>query len=179
MRSVLSIAVAPLFAGGCTAMIAGVVNHQVAWLLPVGAVGAVSGSALWLGLLVTRAQTPFPDMLIGDLFHHVRVSMGGQVEWTDVGRSIQDELALGLRLKAWGKQVAPTNSLARHLSAQTEMKPEVWTTGRFSYWFLDPPNKLLTDYWERTGEDDLQDWAEVYVNRRQALKIWRRLDLEF
>jgi hypothetical protein len=118
-----------------------------------------------------RAKTvPFPDMTIRELFFHIRPDLleeAHETRWVEVGRNVMDHFSTG-RLRAWGRPIYPVGRM-RPMKAVDE--PGYWMHAEFSYWFLQEGKQRSANTWVKT-ETGLPDYADLQVNREEALRIW-------
>jgi hypothetical protein len=105
----------------------------------------------------------YPNMTIRELFFHIRPDLIEEKRWIEVGRDIVDHFSTG-RLKVWGR---PINRVGRRGPMKSVDEPGYWTRAEFSYWFLKEDGRESAH--TLTG---LPDYADLQVNREEALRIW-------
>jgi hypothetical protein len=112
----------------------------------------------------------YPDMTIRALFFHVRpdlIEEADKERWIEVGREVMDHFSTG-RLKVWGR---PIYRVARRGPMKSVDEPRYWAHAEFSYFFLKEDGRESLHTWVKT-ETGLPDYADLQVNREEALKIW-------
>ena len=112
----------------------------------------------------------YPDWTIRELFFHIRpdlIDEPDKVRWASVGREVMDHLSTG-RLKVWGRPIYVTGR-RKPMKAVDERR--YWAHAEFSYWFLKENGRESAHTWVK-AETGLPDYADLQVNRAEALSIW-------
>ena len=112
----------------------------------------------------------YPDWTIRELFFHIRPDLldeHQQERWAAVGREVMDHFSTG-RLKVWGR---PMNKVGRQGPMKPVDEPRYWARAEFSYRFLAEDGREKAHTWVKT-ETGLPDYADLQVNREEALRIW-------
>jgi hypothetical protein len=114
--------------------------------------------------------TIYPDWTIRELFFHIRpdlIDEPDKMRWASVGREVMDHFSTG-RLKAWGR---PIYGAGRRKPMKAVDERGYWAHAEFSYWFLKEDGRESAHTWVK-AETSLPDYADLQVNRAEALSIW-------
>jgi hypothetical protein len=121
-----------------------------------------------------NARQIFPDWTIRELFFHIRpdlvdnhVGQGEEKSWESVAKEVMDHFSTG-RLKVWGRPILKPR---RRAPLKLVDEPGYWTHARFTYWFLKEDGRR-NSHTAAAPETGLFDYADLQVNREEALKIW-------
>jgi hypothetical protein len=106
----------------------------------------------------------FPDWPIRDLFLHIHPSAFEAEHRDGIDFAVKSELLTG-RLTAWGRQIQ-----GPRLSPLAEIPGEYWRHAHFVYRFAD--TNVGTDAFGARGNVGMPVYADVQVNKVQALSIW-------
>jgi uncharacterized membrane protein YidH (DUF202 family) len=112
-----------------------------------------------------------PDWTIRDLFFHIRPDLIDDPKakaWQEVGRDVMDKFSTG-RLKVWGRPIMPVTNRRAPLKRVDEA--EYWIYAEFTFWFLDEGNRESA-HTSITRAHELPEYADLQVNRAEALEIW-------
>ena len=112
----------------------------------------------------------YPDWTIRELFFHIRPDLIDEPDakrWASVGRQVMDHFSTG-RLKVWGR---PIYSPGRRGPMKAVDERGYWAHAEFSYWFLKEDGRESAHTWVKT-RTGLPDYADLQVNRAEALSIW-------
>jgi len=112
----------------------------------------------------------YPDWGIRELFFHIRSDLIDEPDkkrWESVGREVMDHFSTG-RLKAWGR---PIYGSRKPGPMKLVDEPGYWGHAEFSYWFLKEDGRENRHTWVKS-ETKLPDYADIQVNRAEAMPIW-------
>jgi hypothetical protein len=115
--------------------------------------------------------TGAPDWSIQELFYYLRpnLSPSGPTEfWDEVGGDVLDKLSSG-ELHAWGREIVRGPTTTFHGLALID--PAYWRTARFTYAFLLDEHERDAHATQH-GPSTLPDYADLRVNRENAVKLW-------
>jgi hypothetical protein len=125
----------------------------------------------------TAEAEPLPDMLIHDLFFHIRADVlenAQEQRWEAVARDIMDRFSTG-QLLAWGREI---DKRSKRGGALTLIPRDYWRNRTFVYTFFQDHkgigvlnNAEIAHTYSYQNPNDLQ-YADVRVNRAQAFGIW-------
>jgi hypothetical protein len=116
------------------------------------------------------SRVAYPDWTIRELFFRIRPDLLEEPQeerWAAVGREVMDHFSTG-RLKVWGR---PMNRVGRQGPMKAVDEPGYWARAEFSYRFLAEDGRKKAHTWVKT-ETGLPDYADLQVNREEALRIW-------
>jgi hypothetical protein len=164
------------------------VENVPAWLVTPGITHSVFIGSLGLAVLYAfaawgipwfrRTEKPCPDLPLRELFGYLAPHLpltahrkldGGRIigevdqRWKPVGATVLKQLSLG-RLHATGRELRGTKRLQA-----APIRSEFWRDAEFTYWFLDEGPSVVQDAFNHARES----YAEVEVNRSEAMAIWR------
>jgi hypothetical protein len=153
----------------------GVQNPPLASIILRVVFSLVGMAVIAFGVFSKRGTVLRPDWSIGALFRHIQPDITDASEKRlkeAVGQDVIDRFSTG-QLKVWGRLIEWGTQ--RRLSL-TEISTENWQRAQFTYWFLTDEDGQAMDvacYRSSPGSAPLQ-YADLRVNRAQALTIWRR-----
>ena len=111
-----------------------------------------------------------PDWSIRNLFLHIDPAAFEREHAEGISEEVKSQLRAG-RLTAWGRQI-----LSSRLLPMVEIPPIYWGNAHFVYQ-LDPTNSGITDTFSSRSGSRMPEYADVQVNKAQALNIWPPKDL--
>jgi hypothetical protein len=141
--------------------------------------GALYAFVVWGIPRFRRVEMSCPDLSLHELFGylaphlpltaHRKLDGGGIVgevdaRWKPIGAMVLKQLSLG-RLRATGRELRGTKRLQA-----APIPTEFWRDAEFTYWFLDEGPSVVQDAFDHAR----QSYAEVEVNRSEAMAIWPR-----
>jgi hypothetical protein len=127
------------------------------------------------GIFLKRSMVLRPDWSIGALFRYIQPDITDASEKRlneAVGQDVIDRFSIG-QPKVWGRLIEWGSQRRLPL---TEIRAENWQRAELTYWFLTNEDGQTVDtgcYRSSPGSAPLQ-YADLRVNRAQALPIWRR-----
>jgi hypothetical protein len=126
-----------------------------------------------------RPEPPaaIPDMLIHDLFFHIRPDLLEKVDekrWEGVARDVMDKFSTA-QLDVWGREIDPNINI---VGALVKIPPNYWRNRTFIYYFLDASKgigklagKEMAHTYSWQDSNALQ-YADLQVNHAQVFGIW-------
>lgn len=125
-------------------------------------------------LKTIAAANPSPFMPIRELFYHIHPRPFTDTDSKEaVGREVMDQLSAE-RLAAWGRQIVGTKRLAL-----APIALHLFRQAKLTYWFLDEGGErsLHIECIATTVGNGTYQFADLHVDREQALAIWSYLPL--
>ena len=112
-----------------------------------------------------------PNWSIHELFYYLRPNLspnGPPALWDEVGGDVLDKLSSG-QLHAWGREIVRGPTTTLHSLALIDRT--YWRAARFTYAFLLDEHERDVHATQH-ALSTLPDYADLWVNREDAVKLW-------
>lgn len=125
-----------------------------------------------MGANAIEPAQPVPDWSIHDLFFHIRPHLlenHKEERWVKVGNDIRDKFSTG-QLSVWGRKI--DRKFSGGIGSLVIIDHSYWAAAEFVFLFLQEGRKRDDRHAWGTFQNRGEDYADLHVNKAQALAIW-------